>query len=68
MPEPSTQSEYWDPHYNDLSEGGVIVAEFQTEEDCNFAVYLLAEGGVPSSVVIPERRLRSTPATGKSRA
>jgi len=57
MPDSGTQSEYWDPHHNDLSEGGVTVAEFQTEEECNFAVYLLGEGGVRSSVVIPERRL-----------
>lgn len=57
MADSGTQSEYWDPHYNDLSEGGVTVAEFQTEEECNFAVYLLGEGGVRSSVVIPERRL-----------
>jgi hypothetical protein len=57
MPDSGTQSEYWDPHHNELSEGGVTVAEFQTEEECNFAVYLLGEGGVRSSVIIPERRL-----------
>lgn len=57
MPESGTQSEYWDPHHNDLSQAGVAVAEFQTEEECNFAAYLLGEGGVRSSVVIPERRL-----------
>ena len=51
------ESEYWDPHYNDLSAGGVTVAEFQTEEECNFVVYLLAERGIRSGVVVPERRL-----------
>ena len=50
------QSEYWDPHHNDLCEGGVTIAEFKTEEECNFAVYLLAEGGVRSGVLLPERR------------
>ena len=57
MSDSGTRSEYWDPHHNDLCEGGVIVAEFQTEEECNFAVYLLGKGGVRSSVVVPERRL-----------
>lgn len=57
MPDIGTRSEYWDPHHNDLIEGGVTVAEFQTEEECNFAVYILGEGGVRSSVAIPERRL-----------
>jgi len=61
MSDKGTQSEYWDPHYNDLSEGGVTVAEFQTEEDCNFAAYLLAEGGVRCAVVFPERRLDLRP-------
>lgn len=50
-------SEYWDPRRNDLIEGGVTVAEFQTEEECNFAVYVLGQGGVAGSVAIPERRL-----------
>jgi hypothetical protein len=57
MADSGTQSEYWDPHHNDLSEGGVTVAAFQTEEECNFASYLLSEKGVRSAVVLPERRL-----------
>jgi hypothetical protein len=57
MPDNGTQSEYWDPHHNDVSGGGVTVAEFRTEEECNFAVYLLGERGVRRSVVVPERRL-----------
>lgn len=50
------ESEYWDPHHNDLCQGGLTVAEFETEEECNFAVYLLAEKGVRSGVLLPERR------------
>jgi hypothetical protein len=57
MPDSDTQSEYWDPHHNYLSEGGVTVAGFQTEEECNFASYLLSEKGIRSAVVVPERRL-----------
>ena len=57
MPDNGTQPEYWDPHYNGLSEGGLTVAEFKTEEECHFAAYLLAEGGLRSAVVVPERRL-----------
>jgi hypothetical protein len=58
MPDIGTQSEYWDDsHRNDLAAGGVTVAEFQTEEECSFAAYLLAEGGVQSAVAVPERRL-----------
>ncbi len=45
-----------DPHHNDLCEGGVTVAEFPTEEECNFAVYLLAERGIQSGVLLPDRR------------
>lgn len=51
------QSEYWDPHSNPLVDGGVTVAEFQTEEECDFAVYLLGEKGVQSGVLLPQRRL-----------
>ena len=61
MPDIGTQSEYWDPHYNDLTEGGVTVAEFQTVEDCYFAVYILGEGGVRSAVKLPERYLSLRP-------
>jgi hypothetical protein len=50
------QSEYWDPHHNDLSEAGVTVGEFETEEECNFTVYLLAERGIRSGVLLPKRR------------
>lgn len=57
MGDAGVQSEYWDPHHNDLSEGGVTVAAFQTEEGCNFAGYILSEEGVQSAVVVPERRL-----------
>lgn len=57
MTDSDTQSEYWDPRHNDLSEGGVSVAEFQTEEECNFASYLLSEEGVRSAVIVRERRL-----------
>lgn len=56
MPDNVTQSEYGDPHHNELSEGGVTVAAFQTEEECNFASYLLSEG-VRSAAVLPERSL-----------
>ena len=57
MLEQCTESEYWDPHHNEICEGGITVAEFQTEKECNFAVYLLAEKGIRSGVLIPERRL-----------
>ena len=60
MPDQSMQSEYWDPHHNDLCEAGVTVAEFETEEECNFAVYLLAEKGIRSGVLLPERRFDLT--------
>ena len=61
MSDQTMQSEYWDPHHNDLCEGGVTIAEFKTEEECNFAVYLLAEGGIRSGVLLPERRLDLRP-------
>ena len=57
MAEQQTESEYWDPHHNELCEGGVTVAEFQTEEDCHFAAHLLREQGIRSGVLLPERRL-----------
>lgn len=57
MPDSDMESEYWDPHYNDLSQGGVTVAEFNTQDECNFAVYLLKEGGVRSSLLVPQRSL-----------
>ena len=57
MPEQSAQSEYWDPHHNELCYGGVTVAQFQTEEECDFAVHLLRERGIRSGVLLPERRL-----------
>lgn len=50
------ESKYWDPHHNDLSEGGVTVAGFRTEEECNFAADLLAAKGIRSGVLLPERR------------
>jgi hypothetical protein len=56
MSEQWKDSEYWDPHCNELVDGGVTVAEFQTEEDCDFAVYLLREKGIPSGVLLPQRR------------
>lgn len=57
MPDQCTESEYWDPHYNEICKGGVTVAEFQTAEECDFAVYLLAKGGIRAGVVLPERGL-----------
>ena len=57
MREQFKESEYWDPHHNELCEGGVTVAEFQNQEDCDFAVHLLRERGIRSGVLLPERRL-----------
>ena len=61
MHERDTESEYWDPHHNELCEGGVTVAEFQTEQECDFAVHLLAEKGIRSGVILPQRRLDLRP-------
>ena len=57
MGEQSTEAEYWDPHYNELCDGGVTVAQFQTEEECDFAAYRLRERGIRSGVLLPQTRL-----------
>jgi hypothetical protein len=57
MAEQSASSEYWDPHHNDLCDGGVAVAEFRTEEDCKFAAYRLSGQGIRSGISLPELRL-----------
>jgi len=52
---------YWlDPHNNDLCDGGVTVAEFETEDECNFAAYLLSERGINSAIRLPARRFDLT--------
>jgi hypothetical protein len=56
MSEQWKDSEYWDPYCNDLVDGGVTVAEFQTEEECNLAVYLLRGRGIRNGVLLPHRR------------
>jgi hypothetical protein len=57
MGEPLIESEYWDPHHNELCDGGVTVAEFPTAEECSFAVHLLAREGIRSGVLLPATRL-----------
>lgn len=57
MAERRAESEYWDPHHNEICEGGLTIAEFQSEADCDFAVYRLRQQDIRSGVLLPERRL-----------
>lgn len=54
---PEQDSEYWDPRHNELTMGGVTVAECAKEEDAWFLVYLLEERGIRSAVLLPDRQM-----------
>jgi len=55
MAEQADGGEYWDPHHNELTMGGVTVAECSTREDADFLVYLLQEKGIRSAVLLPDK-------------
>jgi hypothetical protein len=57
MSEQAIETEYWDPYHNELCDGGVTVAQFQTGEECEFAAYRLRERGIRSGVLLPQARL-----------
>jgi hypothetical protein len=50
-------SKYWDPYHNDLTIGGVTVAECSREDDAWFLVRTLEEQGVWSAVLLPDTDL-----------
>ncbi len=53
MAEEADEGEYWDPNHNQLTMGGVTVAECPTREDAYFLVYVLREQGIRSAVSLP---------------
>ena len=57
MNEPIEESEDVDPYDNELTIGGVTVAECRTTEDAWFLVHILQEQGIRSAVSLPDKRM-----------
>lgn len=57
MNERTDDSEYLDPYPNELTIGGVTVAECGTPDDAGFLVQILQEEGIRSAVLLPHKRM-----------
>ena len=57
MNEQAEESVYLDPYRNELTIGGITVAECGTTEDAWFLAQILKEQGIRSAVSLPDKRM-----------